>query len=89
MFWNPVPGRQGYGRCPPIQEQRTATEEIRRLELAYKYALHSLSLVDRRDDPLTEMIARKIIEIGATGVRDPSEISEIAAKQLSSSAASK
>jgi hypothetical protein len=39
--------------------------------------------VDRNDrnDPLTEMLARKIIEVGATE-SDPAKISEIAIKRL-------
>jgi hypothetical protein len=35
------------------------------LNAAYFRALRSLSLIDR-NDPITEMLARKIIEIGAT-----------------------
>jgi hypothetical protein len=34
-----------------------------------------------RNDPLTEMLARKIIEVGATE-SDPAKISEIAIKRL-------
>ena len=55
-------------------------DEIKRLKAAYTYALRSLSVVDR-NDPLTEMLARKIIEVGATE-SDPAKISEIAIKQL-------
>jgi hypothetical protein len=33
-----------------------------------------------RNDPLTAMIADKIIEIGATGLEDPAEISKRALK---------
>jgi hypothetical protein len=33
-------------------------------------------------DPLSEIVAKKIIEIGATGVRDPVEIAKIAVSQL-------
>jgi hypothetical protein len=73
---------------PVLRNSKLRPEQIERLELAYKYALRALSLTDRRDDPLTEMIARKILEIDATGVSDPSEISEIAVKQLSTSAKS-
>jgi hypothetical protein len=51
------------------------------LNLAFKQALRSLHLVDR-DDPVTEIVARKIIEIAATGVHDAAEIAEIAIKQL-------
>ncbi len=56
-------------------------DEIELLELAYRQTLHSLGLVDR-DDPIAEMIAKKVIEIGATGVRDPREIALIARRQL-------
>jgi hypothetical protein len=40
-----------------------------------------LSLVDR-NDPLTELIAKKIIEIGASGVRDPIKISELVVRKF-------
>jgi hypothetical protein len=50
-------------------------EEIKRLNTAYICALRSLSLVDR-NDPLTEMVARKIIEISATE-SDPIKISQM------------
>jgi hypothetical protein len=56
-------------------------EDVERLNRAYTCALRSLHLVDR-NDPFTEMVARKIIEVGATGVRDPHEISKIAIKRL-------
>ena len=55
-------------------------DEIKRLNAAYTYALRSLSLVDR-NDPLTELLARKIIEVGATET-DPAKISDIAIKRL-------
>ena len=38
------------------------------------------SLTDR-NDPLTQLIAKKIIEIGQTGIEDPAQISKLA-KQL-------
>ncbi len=55
-------------------------EDLKRLELAYKYTLRSLSLVDR-NDPLTRIVAEKIVEVGASE-RDPWKISEIVVKQL-------
>ncbi len=58
--------------------------EIKALNTAFEQALRSLSLVDR-NDPLTELVARKIIEIGATGIHDPARISEIALQQLKGS----
>jgi hypothetical protein len=41
--------------------------------------LRSLPLFDR-NDPIAEIVAKTVIEIGATGVREPSEISKIAVK---------
>jgi hypothetical protein len=38
-------------------------------------------LVDR-NDPVAEIVAKTVIGIGATGVRNPSEISKIALKRL-------
>jgi hypothetical protein len=57
-------------------------EEVEILTAAFNRALRSLDVVDR-NDPRTDLIAREIIEIGATGVRDPVEISKIAIKRLS------
>ena len=56
-------------------------DAIENLNLAFKQALRSLHLVDRYD-PVTELVARKIIEIAATGVHDAAEIAKIAVKQL-------
>jgi len=64
-----------------LANSKLRTDEIENLNSAFKQALRSLHIVDR-DDPLAEIVARKIIEIGATGVRDAAEIAEIAVKQL-------
>ncbi|MDQ1390985.1 MAG: hypothetical protein QOF56_4439 [Acidobacteriaceae bacterium] len=56
-------------------------DDIRRLKKAYNRALRSLSLVDR-NDPLTELIAKKIVEIRKAGVTDPNEIYKMAIKAL-------
>jgi hypothetical protein len=56
-------------------------EEIEVLKRAFKQTLRSLSVVDRRD-PLAQLVAKNIIEIGASGVRDPVAISQTALKQL-------
>jgi hypothetical protein len=63
-----------------LADSKLGPEEIKRLKAAYTYALRSLSVVDR-NDPLTEMLARKIIEVGATE-SDPAKISEIVIKGL-------
>lgn len=55
-------------------------EEIARLNEAYDRALRSLGLVDR-NDPLTEIVAQRVIEIGGT-IRDPIRISQLAVESL-------
>lgn len=64
-----------------LLQESSPAEESRRLAAAYEQTLQALALVDR-NDPITELVARKIIEIGRSGIRDPKEISRIAAKQL-------
>jgi hypothetical protein len=66
-----------------LADSKLGPEEIKRLNAAYTYALRSLSVVDR-NDPLAEMLARKIIEIGATGEADPQKISQIASRRFKS-----
>ena len=55
--------------------------ESSHLFAAYELTLRAFDLVDR-NDPLTAMIADKIIEIGATGLKDPVEISKRTVKLL-------
>ena len=55
-------------------------EEIRLLNDAYKRALRALHLVDR-NDPLTEIVAKKIVEVSnarALGIEIPSGLLAIA-----------
>jgi hypothetical protein len=56
-------------------------EEVSRLEAAYEQALRTLC-VKERDDPLTEMIAKKIIKIAKTGIHDPTQIAARVIKEL-------
>lgn len=56
-----------------LQNSPLGPEEIARLTTAYEQALRTIGVKDR-GDPLTELIARKIIEIGQTGVKDPTQI---------------
>jgi hypothetical protein len=56
-------------------------EEIAILVAVYEETLRALGLKDR-GDPLTEMIARKIISIAQTGIRDPDAIAKRAIKEL-------
>jgi len=56
-----------------LQKSAFGPEDIKRLSLAYEDVLLALDLKDRTD-PATELIAKKIIEIARTGVRDPKQI---------------
>ncbi|MBR0818898.1 hypothetical protein [Bradyrhizobium liaoningense] len=55
--------------------------EVDRIAAAYDHTLRILCVKDR-DDPLTEMVAKKIIKIAQTGVHDPTDISALAIKEL-------
>ena len=59
----------------------TPLAETGHLIAAYELTLRALDLVDR-NDPLTAMIANKVLEIGATGLKDPAEISNRAVKSF-------
>ena len=48
---------------------------------AYELTLRDLDVVDR-NDPRTLIIARKVLEIGESGLNDPAEISRRAVKSL-------
>jgi hypothetical protein len=56
-------------------------KDIERLVAAYELTLRALRLKDR-DDPITQLVAEKIITIGRLKIEDPVEISELALKEL-------
>jgi hypothetical protein len=58
-----------------------APEDVERMAAAYERALVELGLKDR-NDPLTEIIAKHIIEIAHTGERDPDLICDAALKRI-------
>ncbi len=63
-----------------LQDSPVAAEDVEHLVAAYEATLHALRLVDRTD-PITELVALKIIEIGRqTGIRDPAELSRLVVK---------
>jgi len=64
-----------------LQNSPLGPEEIAVLTDAYERTLRRLSLVDRKD-PLTELIARKIIELAQRGVPEAKQLSELAIKEL-------
>ena len=56
-----------------LQNSAFGPEEIERMTTAYEDALRALGLTDRVD-PMTEILAKKIVEIAQTGERDPARI---------------
>ncbi len=51
------------------------------LELAFNNTLRKLNLVDR-DDPICEMVARTVIDVGSSGATNAVAIAEIAFRRL-------
>jgi hypothetical protein len=64
-----------------LQNLPIGPAEISRMTAAYEQTLRTIGLVDR-NDPIAEMIAKKIIEIAQSGVREPADISALAIKEL-------
>ena len=56
-------------------------DEIAAMTAAYESVLKDLRLTDR-DDPITQLIAKSIVNITATGERDPARIAERAMDAL-------
>jgi hypothetical protein len=66
-----------------LQNTTFGPEEIERLVTAYEQTLRALGLKDR-NDPLTQIVAEKIIAVGRLGIDDSAEISKLALKELGS-----
>jgi hypothetical protein len=60
-----------------LKDGHHTPEQIELLNNAFNHALSLLSVADR-DDSLCEMVARTVIEVGATGNRKPRKIAEVA-----------
>ncbi len=60
-----------------IKDSKLSTECAAVLNRAFEYALRQLGLIDRAD-ALTNLVAEKIIEVGATGISDPEAIAKAA-----------
>lgn len=56
-------------------------EDVERLSVAYEDALRALQL-SSRTDPITTIIAQRIIEAAKTGVQDSAELCALAIKDL-------
>lgn len=69
-----------------LQRSAFNPEDIDRLVTAFEDSLRALKLADR-SDPLTETIAKKLIEIAQTGERDPRRLRQRALAALNLPAA--
>jgi hypothetical protein len=58
-----------------------APGDIERLTEAFELTLRKLSLVDR-DDPVTEIVAKKVIEIGQSSADTPADIAKLTIESL-------
>ncbi len=64
-----------------LHEAGFSPEDFNRMTVAYESALRLLRLDDRHD-PVTELIAKKIIEVRRSGEYDPAHICARAIKEL-------
>ena len=64
-----------------IQNTAFEPEDVERLVTAYEQTLRALRLKDR-SEPITQLVAEKIIAIGRLRIEDPAEISKLALKEL-------
>jgi hypothetical protein len=67
---------------PLLKDHAFGPDEIRVLTTAFEDTLRTLRLTNR-GDPVTEIIARKIIELAAQGERDPVRLRERAIDAVS------
>lgn len=65
-----------------LQMSAFVPEDIERIVAAYERALVQLGLNDR-NDPLTDTVARLIIEVAQTGVKDRDVMCALALSRLS------
>jgi hypothetical protein len=66
-----------------LQDGAFGPEDIKVMSMAFEKALRALGLIDRAD-PLTELVAKKIIEVAKTGESNPTRLRNRALKLLQS-----
>lgn len=64
-----------------LERSSFGPRDVERMIAAYEDALRVLHLVNRTD-PVTEIVAKKIIEVARTGERDPAAIRARAIEEL-------
>jgi hypothetical protein len=85
-------GRLLYSRSVPVwgravaiyrllQKSTFNPEEVRKIAIAYEETLKALRLTDRQNS-ITEIVARKIMDIAKTGELDPARIRRLTLKSL-------
>ncbi|TYO64257.1 hypothetical protein FXV83_23085 [Bradyrhizobium hipponense] len=58
-----------------------AADDVKSVVAAYEQTLRGLGIQDR-GDPLAELVAKKVFEIGQGGVKDPAQICKQAIEEL-------
>ena len=64
-----------------LQNSAFTPEDIAPLVTAYEDCLRALKLTDR-SDPITEIVAKKIIELAQTGIRDSARLGQLALQEI-------
>jgi hypothetical protein len=64
-----------------LQNSAFAPEDITPLVAAYEHCLRVLKLSDR-SDPNRELVAKKIIELAQTGIRDSGQLGRLALREI-------
>jgi hypothetical protein len=67
-----------------LEREAFEPELVAMMGHVFEDVLHTLGLVDR-EDPLTKMIARTVIELAQTGVRSPARLKELTLEALEGS----
>jgi hypothetical protein len=58
-----------------------APEEVAMLGKVFEDLLETLGLVDRKD-PMTEMVAKKLVELATAGIREPDRLKALTLQAL-------
>jgi hypothetical protein len=65
-------------RAMPIRQfirGELTSAEFNRLNVAYARSLRLLDLTDR-NDPVSDIVAKKVVDVGTSGLTDPEEIAK-------------
>jgi len=64
-----------------LQRKVFEPEDVHLMSTIYEDVLESLSLIERTD-PVTELIAKTVIEMVQTGERDPARLKDLTIKAI-------